>query len=338
LLVSVFAVEGRKPEAGRVHDETSAVSRRACGEIRIPLRHLVTKCDSSLYHSWVALDSPGVNESVNFGMLNNGMADTGEAFAQALAQGPRQLSQPKACLSVVRAEDLGPNGQVMWTDTATRKERIARWGPLLRSQQHHVVLCTAQHLQSTQAQKDHRAQAAQRLEAWEETAQEQAREIESLREQLHQQQKEGQTRNQDLNSTAGSRSGNQDSRPDGEVALEIQKQQALGEKLRTELQALEEELAKIGEEANGKIDTANNKIRVLRQERDEAAREVEENEMGLRRLKQTHRDLNEEKAKLEEQKKALLEIVDDLHQTCLSAGLTMTQRRSVDSMSGFNYP
>lgn len=49
----------------------------------------------------------------------------------------------------------------------------------------------------------------------------------------------------------------------------MEEQRELAEKLEMELEKAEAELAHIGEEANGKIQDANRRIRILRQERGE---------------------------------------------------------------------
>merc|ERR1719270_647726 len=128
------------------------------------------------------LDSPGLNDSVaSIGLLDPSGGGPGEAFAQALAQGPRQLMYPKACISICRADDVGSSAEVLWMEDAPRKDRILRWGPLLRSQQQHVLMCAAQHLQSAQQQR------GQRMNSFEETATKQQRELEELRAKLQQQ-------------------------------------------------------------------------------------------------------------------------------------------------------
>jgi len=335
--------------------------RRACGEARIPLRHLVSRCDGMLYQSWMMLDSPGLSDSVaSVGLL--GPSQDGEAFAQALLNGPRQLFQPKACVSICKADDLGPSGQVLWTADAAKKERIARWGPLLRSQQQHVVLCTAQHLHGSQVQRDQSAQAEQQVEGLEEQAREQVRELESLRERLRSRQeslraeggpgREGRRRTSLWELEAKGARQLEESRElaesckeraarrgrEGEAALEAERQRNLAEQLRQELESLQEELAHIGEEANDKIEAANVCIRKLRRERDEALADVEKRRLASRQLIQERDELSAEKANLANQKEALMKIVEDLHQTCISAGLSMAGTEAINSITGYRFP
>lgn len=128
----------------------SAGERRVLGEVRLPMRHLISNYSSCLYYTWIMLETPGLHDSVSsLGFVAN---DEGMALDQAIAQGPRQLSQPRVCMSVCRSPDVAggntPSDRIMWTADATPESRISWWGPLLRSQQQHVVLSAALHLKS----------------------------------------------------------------------------------------------------------------------------------------------------------------------------------------------
>merc|ERR1711920_779747 len=118
--------------------------------------------------------------SNSMGMFSAGGYGDGEDFAQALLNGPRQLAQPRVCVSICNAEDLGPSGQILWTTDAPRKTRLMHWGPLLRSQQQHVLMSTIQHLHSSQTQKDQFSPMAQEFKSLEEQASKQVHEIERL--------------------------------------------------------------------------------------------------------------------------------------------------------------
>lgn len=317
VLMGVWAAEATKSL------EVSS-KRRACGEARLPLRYLAEKCDGALYHSWMMLDSPGFNDSVaSIGFLDPAASDAGDAFRQALDNAPRQLFQPKACLSVCRADELGTSGQILWTADAPRKDRVAHWVPLLRSQQQHVIMCTAQHLQSVQAQKDQRAHAVQRVGTWEETA---VLRADDLRRRI------------ERGSSSGPEQGLPQHAIPTEVAQSYEIERHRAEQLKSELSTLQQDLAMIGDEANRKIDQANVRIRTLRQERDDAAREVGQKANELRKLTEAQLELTAEKRKLTEQKEALLQIVEDLHQTCVCAGLNMRGRLSIDSITGYRFP
>merc|ERR1719230_1578569 len=84
-------------------DEGSGGSseRRVVGEVRIPLRRLIERYNACMYHTWITLESPGLHDSVaSLGFIS---ADDGANFDQAVQDGPKQLAQGKACISVCRS-------------------------------------------------------------------------------------------------------------------------------------------------------------------------------------------------------------------------------------------
>lgn len=325
VLMSVWAVaaDGASPE--------QRGAPRPCGEVRIPIRYLVTKCEATLYHTWVALDSPGLNDSVASIGLLDGHQDDGEAFAQAMNNAPRQLLQPKACISLCKVDSLGLTGQVEWGPDVPRDQRIARWGPLLRSQQQHVMLCALRQLQEDQANQEARgtapATASGPLEDLQRRTDWQAADLEALREQL---------RSRKAAFSPAPRSRGAGAGQSEELRSELE----LEARLDRELAELREDLAKTGEEANAKIDAANARIRTLRQERDDAVKDVECETAALQQLRSAMASTLAQKALLEEQTSALTRIVDDLHQACTGAGLELTSaaRRSIDSLRSLRFP
>jgi len=124
------------------------------------------------------------------------------------------------------------------------------------------------------------------------------------------------------------------------VALaEADECRARSERYRSEASNTEQELDKINAEANDKIEAANGRIRTLRSRRDEVEQEL--NYLKTKVIpeltadKDTFEDetlgLQDELEALNEQKDALLRIVEDLHQTCKIAGLNAEGRRSIDN-------
>jgi hypothetical protein len=103
-------------------------------------------------------------------------------------------------------------------------------------------------------------------------------------------------------------------------------------KQQAELDGLRAELVKVREEANSKIDAANERIRLLRRDRDDAREDSERLKLDSRQLEGQNEQLSEENLQLAEQRQALLRIVEDLHQTTVVAGLDEGTRRSVDSI------
>jgi len=121
-------------------------AERVFGELRIPLDWLIHKCNSCLYYTWVQLDTPGLDASVSsVGML--AAQDDGNAFDQALRNGPRVLTSPGVCMSIIKTSELGPSGQIMFTDDMSLDAKFGFWPCLLRSQQQHMMMCQAQKFQ-----------------------------------------------------------------------------------------------------------------------------------------------------------------------------------------------
>ncbi|CAK0845712.1 unnamed protein product [Prorocentrum cordatum] len=91
-------------------------------------------------------------------------------------------------------------------------------------------------------------------------------------------------------------------------------------------------------EANGKIEAANNRIRSLRWERDEALRDCEQLGGQKLALVTQQEELAREKDRLSEQKQQLMRIVeDDLHRhTCSVDGLPA--RAPVGTEAAFQFP
>lgn len=118
---------------------------------------------------------------------------------------------------------------------------------------------------------------------------------------------------------------------------EAERQRALAEQLTQEKNTLQEELTTIGDEANGKIEAANERIRSLRKERDDALRDQEQAMADNRQLCLSVQELNSEKAKLAEQKESLISIVEDLHQACTTAGLSLHERTSMDTIRNLKF-
>ncbi|CAJ1336904.1 unnamed protein product [Effrenium voratum] len=270
-----------------------------------------------------------------------------------IMSGPRQLFQPKACISICQAELA--TDRILWTPELPRKDRLIRWGPLLRSQQQHAVMCAAQHLEGLQQRNG--SGHPQRLLHLRAQAEEQAQEIESLQDQLQSlsrgaRESEGsgdawrqpsmtlleERTNQQLEEVRGLALQTEEafSRRERDAAAQkdLADQKNLAATLQSELHSYEVELSKLGEEANNKIEAANVRIRALRREREEAAKALEERKVGNQKLTAVLQEIEDEKAQLTEQKEALIRIVEDLHSSCTQAGL-QADRASIDSITGF---
>lgn len=388
LLLRVWVDEG----SGSAGNGSSG-ERRVVGEVRIPLRRLIASYNGCLYHTWLTLESPGLQDSMK---SIGGMAgDECTAFDQAVLDGPKQLMQPKACISVCRTQDIGPSGKIQWAIDAAPESRAGWWGPLLKSQQQHELLSGLLHQkcshQATQlassspnpllglAGSSKQEEEIERLQGQLKAAQ---GELQQAQQHAHQHQQPSNSlfRTQNgvpcmpTNDLPPGRSGmgglsitqapgaarpvvaeasgyNQGASSDAqgrrladaEKRLDDAEAQAHAsateaEEYRLELAGhreaagnVQQELEKISSEANGKIEAANDRIRTLRHRRDEAEQELQQlKSTSIPLLEEEKATLAAENRQLSEQKEALLRIVEDLHQTCIAAGLNTAGRQSID--------
>eukprot|EP00927_Polykrikos_kofoidii_P057000 TRINITY_DN51102_c0_g1_i1.p1 TRINITY_DN51102_c0_g1~~TRINITY_DN51102_c0_g1_i1.p1 ORF type:complete len:443 (-),score=64.30 TRINITY_DN51102_c0_g1_i1:23-1351(-) len=336
---------------------------RMCGDVRVPLIRLAATFNSMLYHSWLSLDSPGLHDSVaSIGILD----EDGSLFDQRLVDGVRQLMQPKACFSICKSADLGIAGRLVMQADAPDADRVLRWGALLRSQQQHAIMSAAFHLQSPQLQEDPPSEGAMQIRQLGDRLRSQSATMQELRKKLEDSEEKFGTADPKPPRAQATDTSRSDVANDGcvdsvetlENMLAAQKKdlsslRELVEKSRkvetpelsntdesqssaanrNQVEALQASVAKLKEEASRKIETANERIRVLREERDELFQE------GQRVISETeiiisHREeLESENRQLLEQKQALLRIVEDLHQTCVGAGLESDGRRSLDEVT-----
>lgn len=246
--------------------------QRLCAELRIPMKSLVQRCQSCLYHTWVALDDPGLNDSIgSSGMLMG--TDDGQAFELALTNGPKHLLQPKACLSLLPTSRLprNSNGKVSWPEDLSNDLRVAQWAPLLRSQQQHVIMCQAQFLAMQRGMRGLDGSAGSTFDGvggdvatLERELQAKAAEAERLRGRVAELEASG-----------------------GAAPSRAASQQHQGE-----VEALTQELEYMRVEANRSIDGANERIRELKQEKKDTAAQ-------LSRLTQENEELARKASELE---------------------------------------
>eukprot|EP00929_Paragymnodinium_shiwhaense_P017241 TRINITY_DN12628_c0_g2_i1.p1 TRINITY_DN12628_c0_g2~~TRINITY_DN12628_c0_g2_i1.p1 ORF type:complete len:484 (-),score=112.93 TRINITY_DN12628_c0_g2_i1:125-1519(-) len=364
---------------------TDSKGLRQCGEVRIPLSRVASHCGGMLYRTWLTLDSPGLRDSVaSIGLLAGG--DDNAEFDQRLVDGPRQLFQPKLCLSVCRTSDLSPSGKLVLAPSAANEVRVAAWPPLLRSQQQHAVLSAALHLQRSnlggQHAKEQQAKLEQSLQQLSERLQAQAAAIDELKTSLHRESPAaaaallsqscggGEVEGLDLRPAADgsisvevlqkllSRQGRElrnlraglvarqgaagaeaalksPQQRDGSPGMEESVAQARlsNAKREVQIQSLRGELDKLREEAYRKAEAADDRIRALERDRDEASKEAARLRQLGQALRQDTDKILVENKQFAEQKEALLRIVQDLHQTCVVAGLDLTGRKSIDDIT-----
>jgi len=283
-----------------------SAERRVYGEVRIPMHFLVSSCGSALYYCWLALDEPGLSDSVaSIGSILGG--GDSDAFKVSMTNGPRLLSQLKTCVSLCKVSDM-MGGEFLLRETASSDEKVSQWVPLLRSHQQHRLMSEVQHLRLCQLSGTNQSQELEVLEDRIRQQDEQMRDM-----QRHLDQGELAKENEQLRA---------------EIASVVHRG---GTDSRAEVTRLQTELESTVANANAKIDAANERIRNLRHDKDEAVREVERLTMQAQRVLDERNELEMENQKLCEQKEALLKIVEDLHRTCEGAGLSMGRRSIEDS-------
>eukprot|EP00913_Durusdinium_trenchii_P018538 g17420.t1 len=95
--------------------------KRALGEVRIPLKHLGDHCNRMLYQTWVNLESAGLNDSVAQLGYGGAFSNGSEALMQNIMSGPRQLYQPKACISLCQNTELAESDRIQWGPNLPRR-------------------------------------------------------------------------------------------------------------------------------------------------------------------------------------------------------------------------
>eukprot|EP00930_Biecheleria_cincta_P040063 TRINITY_DN27482_c0_g1_i1.p1 TRINITY_DN27482_c0_g1~~TRINITY_DN27482_c0_g1_i1.p1 ORF type:complete len:420 (-),score=74.78 TRINITY_DN27482_c0_g1_i1:46-1146(-) len=305
-------------------DEASVRSdvrgRRELGVLRIPLRHLRELGLKILYQTWLTLDLPGLNG------MGSALAEDRNYLNQKLVDGPRHLFQPKLCISLCRLEDLDKSERLVLTSDASHDAREAQWSALLRSQQQHVTMSTALHSYAAHAngyahaspQQD-RDSAARQIEDLTAEVRHRSQRLQELRRRLQQPQ----------NGRAYAADTSEPHDFISQVHGQTMELQATNRGLQEELDGVRSDIEKVSEEANSKIDSANERIRALRGERDQALREGDRLRAEGAQLHARQEECRKERQLLADQKEALLRIVEDLHQTCVNAGMESVGRHSM---------
>lgn len=270
---------------------------RPVSELRIPLTHLIKNYNCCLYYAWVCLEMPELDDSVNaLGDLTTN--DDGATLQQAITQGAKEFSKPRACISVCKSSDMGSNGKTNWSPDLPADARTALWGPLLRSWEQHRVLSTLLHVKcERQGLQPPPSQGYLSTSVVEELQDENAglkAELEAAKSQLQAQQR----RFADVE-TPGNSPG-RDDLGGAESELELLRQE--NEQMKSEIHELNLELGVVGTEANVKIDQANDRIRTQRLRIEEAA--------------ETNQKLSDQNIQLTEQNKILRSVCEDLKRIC----------------------
>eukprot|EP00418_Pyrodinium_bahamense_P052927 CAMPEP_0179183070 /NCGR_PEP_ID=MMETSP0796-20121207/90717_1 /TAXON_ID=73915 /ORGANISM="Pyrodinium bahamense, Strain pbaha01" /LENGTH=445 /DNA_ID=CAMNT_0020886923 /DNA_START=102 /DNA_END=1438 /DNA_ORIENTATION=+ len=341
LLLRVWAA--RDEAAARLRSE-GVRGRRNCGELRIPLHRVVMHCDGMLYQTWITLDTPGLCDSV----ASVGLCEGSSSFEQKLVDGPRQLFQPRAFLSLGKTADLSSTGDLLLSADAAPEARVAS-GALQASRAGDPPINTEQH-----------ARAAGRLQDLRGQVQEQAQAMEALRRQV-QEAEDRLVAVRDASrdeaegtgawtagltpperSRAGSTSGSsalglakREAEPLGRtiaIEAEVEQLRASNSLQHARLSALQAELEDVRQQANDNVDAANEQIRALRRDKDASLHEGRRLEVETQQLTGQKQELSSEKQQLVEQVEALKRLVEELYETVNCAGL-QASRRPVDSIN-----
>lgn len=301
--------------------QEATLRREVRCELRLPLHTLMAPDESCLlYQTWVLLDTVGLEDSWACASI----ADHRCSFEHKFLDAPNNLYQPRICLTVCRAEQCST--VPLRGDDAT-ETRVTYWSALLRSQQQHVVLSSALHLQSSSRGARVDDNRAEELRS---TLRQQAAVIEDLRRQL---------RNTGFTGAAGtggtSKAGSSESSADAlelsrtlrckdtlEATREVQRGFPKGVSLVADerIGTVIAEINKVQAEASAKIDAANSRVNSLASDCESMRRDAERLKTEAQVLRAQHQEIQFEVAQLAEQKEALLRIVEDLHKTCIFAG------------------
>eukprot|EP00927_Polykrikos_kofoidii_P065591 TRINITY_DN61330_c0_g1_i1.p1 TRINITY_DN61330_c0_g1~~TRINITY_DN61330_c0_g1_i1.p1 ORF type:complete len:448 (-),score=89.29 TRINITY_DN61330_c0_g1_i1:130-1473(-) len=294
--------------------------QRFLGVVKVPVQSLITRCNGALYHSWLLLSSRASSSSDE------------ESFHSALMTAHREASL-KACVSILRSADLDASGRALWTLDAGKKERISRWGPLLRSQEQHEQICALQQQQHRQGRGRSGSLDGSRDNGFEPHASNQSMKNLSpeLRRQLEKLQMEARDQGREFLSLcmklpAAEGAGAVNVRFGGDSG-----DNSVSEHMRRKLEGLQTEFSDAALDANNSIAEANDKIRELRKEREEAKARNRHLYEEQSRASALRKSALEEKERLVKQKEALLKIVEDLHQTCDRAGFGAVGRKSIEA-------
>lgn len=353
--------------------------RRLCGELRIPLQRFVLQCQDTLYQSWVTLDSPG---DMNSAVSSDGMFDQKLVDGPRQMHKPRicltvcktaNLSPSGKLLLAFEAPQEDRLSQWPALLRSQQQHHVMSKALYLQSLQ----------LQGEEWSdaRGERGMGSLNIRALQGRVDEQSNTIEELHQQISQ--VEARIRERKLNEKELSISEGDSprkARVEAQLAeaarlheqvgtrmstgapaslvepgfgdpmmrkeameTEAQQLRAENEKQSSDIENFRAQLAEVREEANSKIDAANERIRLLRRERDDNRQEREFINLEVRRLEEDNENLSVGNMQLAEQRDALLRIVEDLHQSTVASGLnTDAARLSVDSIratiKNFSYP
>eukprot|EP00929_Paragymnodinium_shiwhaense_P078127 TRINITY_DN40432_c0_g1_i1.p1 TRINITY_DN40432_c0_g1~~TRINITY_DN40432_c0_g1_i1.p1 ORF type:complete len:841 (+),score=256.43 TRINITY_DN40432_c0_g1_i1:111-2633(+) len=264
--------------------------RRACGEVRVPVHRLVSRCAGCLYHTWLLMDSPGLDGlATSIGLMSTG--GDAESFDQALHNAPRQLFQPKVCLSIMRTADLPASGNPIWTEEVPEAQRSTFWSPLLLSQRQHMLMGQAMFLHdssragsSTGPSEDSEAALETQRQAYEAQLAELRKHLDA---QDDKQQQEVRQLRSELADSQRAVVATRTSRTSmGVSSEEVADLRSLAERQGLEMKALRDKLGQVAADREQKLAVAAEDARIASEDRQRASQETERLVAENRRLSQ----------------------------------------------------
>lgn len=114
---------------------------RYLGEVSLPLEHIAKKCGGSLYHMWLPVQPEHGNGALSSGALSSGEAAY-EHFAKALRNAARDPRLPMVSLSLCRADLPGADLE-FYQPSATSADKALHFYSLLQSHAQHARLVQA---------------------------------------------------------------------------------------------------------------------------------------------------------------------------------------------------
>jgi len=114
--------------------------------------------------------------------------------------------------------------------------------------------------------------------------------------------------------------------------VELQALRDDNEKMQAQIQALQKQLNSLSAEGIGLMDGASGQMKEIQNSHDEALARIERLSLERHELQERAEELEAERDVLMEEKKALAEIVEDLHASCLGAGLNGLSEEHRQSM------
>mmetsp|Transcript_15073 Transcript_15073/g.33194 ORF Transcript_15073/g.33194 Transcript_15073/m.33194 type:complete len:441 (-) Transcript_15073:197-1519(-) len=329
---------------------------RPLGTLTIPVHRLVETCGITIYYTWFLLEQSRAPP----------IGDTIERFDSAITGAPRQVFAPKVSLSLCPASEY--DAQLVYQPEATNEQKVARYAALLLSHNQHLHLASELYKRSLAAAnaaflEQKVAKKKEKIALLKQSNEAQGAEIENLQkivaelQNRHRTQYDSQSERYQTVQGRLEETINKLSRENHELKSRGLTDTANFEQTDRMIQKLNQDLRSVTEEANARIDKANESIKMLKgqvKQRDTEAQMIAAERDNLRhQLTQAQNALAQNSGNtgtkdmeisklqnevqiLQEQKAALVKIVEDLYAQLDSAGVTVgnAQQAQLGSITG----